>query len=347
MNPGTCPPASVTNREIRSGDTRSKSGLAICSSAGFGESSAETALELAEKPPASLPAKSKISQGDLRSSMSYSGSPGPSGDSSCVPASTSTGTRCAFAATATARCPAAQRAVPSWNTPFAPSTTKWHRGITAKVAASAITVVATPLSAKSLASLCPAPPGSPSATTHWNVLFLFASRKNASTEQLPPAVKTTHPGVTCSTACTAQCPSAVSSSSISSPTLSMTSCLNRFIRVCWSFSPPPPVTAPVSICATPPVPVPKAPLPPACSTASSRMMCSTRRHMLPTTSSKGLASTSFLETNRTPSIIPPTVNACCAATAWINSSVVCLASATLDAGNCRRLSLVVKSSSTA
>ena len=46
MNPGTCPPASVTNREIRSGDTRSKSGLAICSSAGFGESSAEeTALD--------------------------------------------------------------------------------------------------------------------------------------------------------------------------------------------------------------------------------------------------------------------------------------------------------------
>lgn len=61
----------------------------------------------------------------------------------------------------------------------------------------------------------------------------------------------------------------------------------------------------------------------------------------------GLASTSFCDTARTPSMMPSTVGDCCAATAWISVSVVCLASATDESGNCRRLSFVVKSSSAA
>lgn len=59
----------------------------------------------------------------------------------------------------------------------------------------------------------------------------------------------------------------------------------------------------------------------------------------------GLASTSFLLTARTPSMIPSTVGACCAATAWISTSVVCRASASDESAACPRLSFVTKSSS--
>ena len=61
----------------------------------------------------------------------------------------------------------------------------------------------------------------------------------------------------------------------------------------------------------------------------------------------GLASTSFLLTALTPSMIPSAVGACCAATAWISTSVVCLASASELPPSRLRLSFVTKSSSAA
>ena len=71
----------------------------------------------------------------------------------------------------------------------------------------------------------------------------------------------------------------------------------------------------------------------------------TARRSLGRHAPSGLASTSFLLTARTPSMIPSTVGACCAATAWISTSVVCRASASDESAACPRLSFVTKSSS--